>query len=222
MDLPTLVFVPGFMQRGDAWAPVARQLEERYPSILLDHAGEQPPPGGVVVGYSMGGRLALHAALAEPDRWRALALVGVSAGIEDREARRAADEELADWIEAHTIEEVVARWERLPVFATQSHALVEAQRPGRSLHDPKDLARLIRRAGQGAMPPVWDRLPELAIPVLCVAGAHDERYVAAGKRMAALLPNGTFRTIPGTGHAPQLENPDAVAAELCAFLGERF
>ena len=209
------------MQRGDAWAPVAERLGERYPSVLLEHAAEQPPPGGVVVGYSMGGRLALHAALREPDRWRALVLVGVSAGVEDREARRSADEELAAWIECHSIEEVVERWERLPVFATQSHALVEAQRHGRRSHDPAELARLLRRAGQGAMPPVWDRLPELALPVLCIAGALDEKYVAAGRRMASLLPDGTFRTIPGRGHAPQLEDPAAVAAELLAFLDER-
>ncbi len=209
------------MQRGDAWAPVARQLEERYPSILLDHAAEQPPAGNVVAGYSMGGRLALHAALAEPDRWLALILVGVSAGIEDREARRAADEELAAWIETRTIEEVVARWERLPLFATQSHALVEAQRPGRHSHDPKDLARLVRTAGQGAMPPVWDRLPGLEIPVLCLAGALDAPYAAAGRRMASLLPDGEFRTIPGCGHAPHLEAPQAVAAELVRFLDER-
>ena len=209
------------MQRGDAWAPVVERLGERYPSVVVDHAADQPPPGGVVVGYSMGGRLALHAAIAEPARWRALVLVGVSAGIEDRKARRSADEDLAAWIERHTIEEIVERWERLPVFGTQSHALVEAQRPGRHSHDPADLARLLRRAGQGAMPPVWDRLPELELPVLCIAGALDEKYVAAGRRMASLLPDGAFRTIPGCGHAPQLEDPGAVAAELRAFLDER-
>lgn len=209
------------MQRGDAWAPVAERLGERYPSVVLDHAADQPPPGGVVIGYSMGGRLALHAAIAEPTRWRALVLVGVSAGVEDRKARRSADEDLAAWIERHTIEEIAERWERLPVFATQSHALVEAQRPGRHSHDPADLARLLRRAGQGAMPPVWDRLPELELPVLCIAGALDEKYVSAGRRMAALLPTGALRTIAGCGHAPQLEDPDAVAAELRAFLDER-
>jgi pimeloyl-ACP methyl ester carboxylesterase len=116
---------------------------------------------------------------------------------------------------------VVERWERQPVFATQSPELVAAQRPGRLSHDPAELARLLRTAGQGAMPPVWDRLPELELPVLCMAGALDETYVAAARRMASLLPGGTMRTVPGAGHAPQLEKPDAVAAELRAFLDER-
>ena len=70
------------------------------------------------------------------------------------------------------------------------------------------------------MPPVWDRLHELAVPVLCLAGALDEKYGAAGQRMASLLPRGEFRAIDNAGHAPQLEAPDAVAAALREFLGE--
>jgi 2-succinyl-6-hydroxy-2,4-cyclohexadiene-1-carboxylate synthase len=217
MESPTLAFVPGFMQRGDAWAAVADRLGESYPSVLLDRADERPEPGVVPVGYSMGGRIVLHAALAEPGRWPALVLVGVSAGIEDPASRRAADEELADWIEAHSIEEVVARWETQPVFATQPHELVAAQRPGRLSHTPGDLARLLRTAGQGAMPAVWDRLRGLDAPVLCIAGALDEKYVAAGRRMASSLPRGALRTIPGAGHAPQLESPDDVAGEIDSF-----
>jgi 2-succinyl-6-hydroxy-2,4-cyclohexadiene-1-carboxylate synthase len=221
MNRPTLAFVPGFMQRGDAWAAVAGRLSESYPSVLLDRADDTPPDGAVVVGYSMGGRIALHAALAEPARWRALVTLGVSAGVDDPASRRAADEELAAWIESHPIEEVVERWEGQAVFATQPAELVEAQRRGRLAHDPAELARLLRAYGQGTMPPVWDRLPELRLPVLCVAGALDERYVAAGRRMASLLPDGTLRTVAGCGHAPQLEQPAAVADELRAFLDER-
>jgi 2-succinyl-6-hydroxy-2,4-cyclohexadiene-1-carboxylate synthase len=221
MERPTLAFVPGFMQRGDAWAAVADRLGERYPSVLLDRADEVPPPGAVVVGYSMGGRIALHAALGEQGRWRALVLVGVSAGVDDPEARRKADDELAEWIESSTIEDVVAHWEAQPVFATQPPEVVATQREGRLSHDPGELARLLRSYGQGVMPPVWDRLGQLEEPVLLLAGELDEKYVAAGRRMASALPDGAFRTIPGAGHAPQLEDPDAVAAELRAFLDER-
>ena len=206
------------MQRGDAWAAVADRLGERYPSVLLDRADERPGPGVVPVGYSMGGRIVLHAALAEPDRWPALVLVGVSAGVTDPSARRAADEELAGWIERTPIEEVVARWEAQPVFATQSDEVVAAQREGRLSYAPTELAYLLRTFGQGVMAPVWNRLPRLELPVLCVAGALDETYVAAGEHMASLLPRGTFRTVPGAGHAPQVEDPDAVAAALGEFL----
>jgi 2-succinyl-6-hydroxy-2,4-cyclohexadiene-1-carboxylate synthase len=177
----------------------------------------------VPVGYSMGGRIVLHRALAEPERWPALVLVGVSAGVEDPVGRRAADEELAAWIERTPIEEVVARWESQPVFATQSEQLVDAQRGGRLSHEPRELARLLRAYGQGVMPPVWDRLPELELPVLLLAGAADAKYVAAGERMTSLLPNASFAAIAEAGHAAHLEQPDAVAEQIDSFCrGLRF
>lgn len=209
------------MQSCDAWAAVADRLAESYPSALHERADELPQPGVVPVAYSMGGRIVLHRALAEPGRWPALVLVGVSAGVDDPEARRKADEELAARVESSTIEDVVAHWEAQPVFATQSPEVVAAQREGRLSHDPGELAHLLRSYGQGVMPSVWDRLAELTVPVLLLAGELDEKYVAAGRRMAAALPDGAFRMIPGAGHAPQLEAPDAVAAELRAFLDER-
>jgi len=210
------------MQRCDPWTAVARRLWERYPSALCERPDETPQRGVIPIAYSMGGRIALHRALAEPQRWPALVLVGVSAGVDDPLARRDADEELARWIERRPIEEVVARWEAQPVFATQSEELVDAQRRGRLSHAPAELADQLRAFGQGVMPAVWDRLPELEIPVLLLAGEFDVKYAAAGERMAALLPNGSFTAIPGAGHAPQLERPEAVAAELSAFLDERF
>jgi 2-succinyl-6-hydroxy-2,4-cyclohexadiene-1-carboxylate synthase len=211
------------MQRCGAWAAVADRLAQRYPSALHERADELPQPGVVPIAYSMGGRIVLHKALTEPHRWPALVLVGVSAGVEDPVGRRAADEELAAWIERHPIEEVVDRWEAQPAFATQPEELVAKQREGRLSYDPADLARTLRSFGQAVMPPVWERLPELKCPVLVLAGALDARYVAAGERMASLLPSGTFAAIPEAGHAPQLEQPVAVAELIDSFCaGLRF
>src|SRR3954454_10295782 len=208
------------MQRGEAWQPVATALAPRYRVQTLDFATwtfeerlEEIPAGGAVVGYSMGGRIALHASLREPARFHALTLIGVSAGAEDRDERRRSDEALAAWIEQHSIEEVVERWEAQPVFASQPAELRARQRPGRLSHEPRKLAQLLRSAGQGAMPPVWDRLHELRCPVLLIAGERDERYVEAAHRMAGLIPNASVRIVPGAGHAPQLEQP-LVVAEL--------
>ena len=229
-----VTFVPGFMQRGEAWQPVAARLAERYRSTCLDlrtwtfedrveEILTAVEPGGAVVGYSMGGRLALHAALREPARFGALVLIGVSAGIEgraEREDRRASDESLAEWMERRSIEEVVERWESQPVFDTQPPELREWQRPGRLSHDPRLLAELLRSAGQGALPPVWDRLPTLTCPVLLTAGEQDRRYASAAGRMAAEIPVARVKLIPDAGHAPQLEAPDEFAALLAEFLDE--
>ena len=229
---PTVTFVPGFMQRGEAWQPVAGVLAERYRVKCLDFAtwtfeerldeiAAATRQGDALVGYSMGGRLALHAALAAPDKLAALVLIGVSAGVEDREERRRSDESLAAWMEQRSIEEVVERWELSPVFATQSEELRERQRRGRLSHDPRLLAQLLRTAGQGTMEPVWDRLHTLRCPVLLVAGDHDEGYASAARRMARCMPNATVRLVPNTGHAPQLERPDLVADLLDEYLRDR-
>jgi 2-succinyl-6-hydroxy-2,4-cyclohexadiene-1-carboxylate synthase len=228
--VPEVVFLPGFMQHADSWSPIAAAVGERYPVRVLDFStwtfeervGEiraASGPESVVVGYSMGGRLALHAALRSS--FAGLVVVGASAGIEDadeRRRRRAADAELADWIERHSIEEVVARWERNPVFASQSPALVEAQRPGRLDHDPAALARLVRSAGQGARGPIWDRLASLPMPVLALAGANDNTYRVAAQRIASLAPRGQAVAIGGAGHAAHLEAPAAVAGVVAAFV----
>ena len=187
----------------------------------LEEIAAAMAPDAALVGYSMGGRLALHAALRRPRTLAALVLVGASAGIEDeaeRTQRRSADERLADWIEGRSIEEVVEAWERLPVFATQSPELREALRPGRLSHEPPELASLLRTAGQGAMPSVWERLPEIECQALLVAGESDDAYVEAMYRMADLMPRATTRLVPGAGHAPQLEAPDAFARLLLEFL----
>jgi 2-succinyl-6-hydroxy-2,4-cyclohexadiene-1-carboxylate synthase len=234
--MPEVVFLPGFMQHADAWSPVAAAVGERYPSKVVDFATwtfedrlaeirDASAPGDVLVGYSMGGRLGLHAALREPERYAGLALVGVSPGIEDdieRAQRGKADEELAAWIESHPIDEVVARWEDNLVFESQSPALVAAQRPGRLAHSPADLALLLRTAGQGAMAPVWDRVAELRIPVLAVAGENDGKYWQAAQRMRASAEALGLRieahAIEGAGHAAHLEHPHAVRDALLAWL----
>ena len=225
-----VLFIPGFMQRGDAWRPVAELLPERYPSTMLDHSEHsfegrlreiQESGAEVLVGYSLGGRLALRAALRSPESFRAVVLVGSTAGIEEgplRVARADADEKLASWMEAMPMEDIVGLWERQPLFADQSDALVEAQRPGRLSHDPRSLALLLRTAGQGALEPVWHELRSLELPLLAIAGARDDGYTRAAKRIGSTAPNGRAAIVEDAGHAPQLQRPDEVARLVSEFL----
>jgi 2-succinyl-6-hydroxy-2,4-cyclohexadiene-1-carboxylate synthase len=227
-----VLFIPGFMQRGDAWRPVAELLPERYPSRLLDHAehsfegrmGEILGSGAsVLVGYSLGGRLALRAALRSPDSFTAVVLVGATAGIDEgplRAHRAEADEKLASWMEAMPIEDIVGLWERQPLFADQSDALVEAQRAGRLSQDPRSLALLLRTAGQGVLDPVWHELRALDLPLLAIAGARDEGYMAAAKRMASVAPRGRVAIVEEAGHAAHLQQPEEVAGLIAGFLDD--
>jgi 2-succinyl-6-hydroxy-2,4-cyclohexadiene-1-carboxylate synthase len=226
-----VLFIPGFMQRGDAWRPVAELLPERYPSVLLDHRehsfkgrlGEisEAGEGRVLAGYSLGGRLALRAVLREPGRYAGLVTVSTTAGIDEavsRSARAEADERLAAWIEASPIEDVVGVWERQPLFADQADALVEQQRPGRLSHDPAALALLLRTAGQGVLEPVWHELLGLDLPVLSIAGGRDDGYVRAARRIAETAPRARAAVVEEAGHAPQLQQPEEVAGLIAGFL----
>ena len=228
-----VVLVPGFMQREDAWRPVAELLPERYPSVLLDHREHtydgrlaeiaEVGEGAVLCGYSLNGRLALRAALHGPGRHPAVVLVGATAGLEDpaaRAARRQDDERLASWMEGAAIEDVVALWERQPLFADQSDVLVDEQRAGRLSHDPRELASLLRSAGQGVLEPVWDDLTGLRSPLLALAGSRDGRYAEAARRMADAAPAGHWRTVEQAGHAAHIQRPEIVARLVVDFLDE--
>lgn len=239
-----LLLLHGFMQTGRAWDEVVRHLDgERYRPLAPDIRGHGAAarrrpidfascvedvvrlaaPRFALAGYSQGARLALHVALAHPGRVTRLVLVSATAGIEDagrRARRRAADEELAGWMEAdgRRMSEVADRWGAQPLFAGQPAAVAAAARGDRLANDPVHLAAALRGIGGGAMAPLWSRLHELGeLPVAVVAGELDPKYVALGERLVRALPNAALRIVPGAGHALALEAPAAVAAVIDGF-----
>lgn len=190
----------------------------------LDHRGL----GKVhLVGYSMGGRVALALAAAHPDRLAGLALIGASAGIEDeaeRDERRRRDETLAREIETPVaadgkggLEGFVDRWMALPVFATQArlgHRHLRLARLRRLAGSSRGYATSLRGMGQGAQPSYWADLPEIEVPTLLVAGALDEKYVRLARRMAEALPHARVEIVPDAGHAAHLEAPVVVGGAI--------
>ncbi|HEY8394287.1 MAG TPA: 2-succinyl-6-hydroxy-2,4-cyclohexadiene-1-carboxylate synthase [Thermaerobacter sp.] len=177
-----------------------------------------------LVGYSMGGRVALHVALAAPERIGALVLESASPGIADpaaRAERRRQDEALAARIEREGIEAFVRYWESLPLFATQRHlpeGVRERLRAQRLANRPHGLANSLRGMGAGAQEPLWARLPELHLPVLLVVGELDARYVGIAQEMVGLLPAARLAVVPGAGHTVHLERPADFNRVVTAFL----
>lgn len=179
---------------------------------------------GGVVGYSMGGRLALHYALRRPSPVRRLILESASPGLEDddeRAERRAADEALAERILRIGIEAFIDEWEALPLFASQEGLPREARathRARRLRNDPRSLAAALRGLGTGALSSLWDRLGELSAPTLLIVGELDRKFVEIGRRMEAALPRATLAVVPGSGHTVHLERPDAWLDLVTGFL----
>ncbi len=168
----------------------------------------------------MGGRFALHLALARPDLVSRLVLVSTTAGIDDgdeRAARRRADDLLAERIEDQGVEAFVAWWLARPLFATLAgDAAAIDSRLGNTA---AGLASSLRRAGTGTQEPLWDRLGNLSMPVLVVAGELDGAYLARGQRLVdGIGANATLLPVAGAGHSVHLEAPDVFAAVLEAFL----
>jgi 2-succinyl-6-hydroxy-2,4-cyclohexadiene-1-carboxylate synthase len=169
------------------------------------------------VGYSMGARVALAVALAVPEAVERLVLLAGTAGIEDeaeRAARRTADEALAAWLEDRPIAAFADRWAALPLWDGDPPAVRAAQREDVLRQDPAGLAAALRGLGTGTMPPLWDRLGELGMPVDVVVGERDRKFCALGERLRDALPHGRLHVVPGAGHGLAREAPATVAALL--------
>jgi len=218
---PDVVLLHGFTHTGASWGPVVAALGKSYRALapdirghgsasdrrpvtveaVLDDLAALAPARFTLAGYSMGGRLALHAALALPDRVERLVLIGASHA-------------LADQAERSTIEEFAGRWARTPVLAGQPPDVAAAVDADRRRNQPAGLAGALRGLGTGALPSLWDRLPEIARPVALVVGERDQKFRAIASEMAAGLRRADVVVVPGAGHAVHLEAPDAVARTI--------
>jgi 2-succinyl-6-hydroxy-2,4-cyclohexadiene-1-carboxylate synthase len=236
----TVVLLHGFSGTRRAWDLVAPLLDaERYLPLALDLPGHGERAGDpwpitfedcvdavlaaaperfVLCGYSLGGRVALHLALAAPERVARLVLIGANPGIEDpgeRAARLAADERLAQRLETEPFEEFIESWRTQPLFAQDPPEVGERARADQRRNQPLALAAAMRGLSVGAMQPLWDRLGELEMPAALLAGERDEKFVALSERALPLLRDGTLTILRG-GHGGPLEDPAGVARAICS------
>ena len=229
MDVSSIVLLHGFTQTSGSWDGVAARLCDRHAVRALDlpghgAAGEEraglwetaalvAETGGraTYIGYSLGGRVALHVAIARPDVVERLVLVGATAGIDDdeeRAARRRADEELAARIEEIGVDAFLTEWLAQPLFADlppDAAGLAE-----RRSNTAEGLAASLRASGTGMMdPPLWDRLEPIEAPVLVIAGELDVKF----RRLGASLVRGIgdhaeLVVVAGAGPAVPFEQPE--------------
>lgn len=178
-----------------------------------------------LVGYSMGGRLALHVAARRPERLLSLLTIGAHAGLdeESRAGRRHGDDALADRIEADGIEAFVDYWSALPLFAgleRRGEGYLAQLRADRLQNHVSGLACSLRGMGAGVMEPVWDDLGRVNVPCTFVAGQLDHGYAASARKLAASVPHGQVTLVLRAGHAAHQERPDAFARILADHLAQ--
>jgi 2-succinyl-6-hydroxy-2,4-cyclohexadiene-1-carboxylate synthase len=215
-DLPGHGATPAITPADCSMETTARQLVHIIETVLT--------PPVTLLGYSMGGRLALYTALEYPGLVHSLILESASPGIADdseRQPRRAADDALAQRILDHGMAVFVDEWERLPLFASYARlpeATRAALRQARLANDPAGLANSLRGMGTGAQPSLWGRLPALACSVLLMTGADDGKFTAIARQMTPALPRAEHVVIPACGHTPHLEQPAAFVDAVQNFM----
>ncbi|MBC49930.1 MAG: 2-succinyl-6-hydroxy-2,4-cyclohexadiene-1-carboxylate synthase [Ilumatobacter sp.] len=241
----SLTLAHGFTQTGRSWA----KLVEMLTRLGMDPAAISTPdlPGhgdsalvqadlwgsadrlvtagsttNTLVGYSMGGRVALHAAIRYPDSVKRLVLIGATPGLADdaeRRARRIADNALADHIEKVGVDAFIDEWLTNPLFAGLTKQT--AQRADRLRNTAAGLSSSLRLAGTGAQEPLWGSLADAKCPVLLIVGATDHKFRTIAENMADLLPDATVAVIDGAGHSVHLEQPAATVQVLLNWFAKR-
>lgn len=236
-DGPTVVLIHGFTQNSRCWAPLDESLAEDHDVLAVDLPGHgtrgdlvadlpatadllahqitdhlssaSRPPSAVVVGYSLGGRVALHLALTHPWLVERLVLIGATPGIEDpdeRAERRSADEAQAALVRRIGVPAFLDGWLALPLFAGLDDRT--AHRHAREANTAEGLASSLLHCGTGTQEPLWDRLSTLEMPTLLVTGASDRKFSGIADRMVdAIGRNATHMCVPGVGHTVHLEAP---------------
>lgn len=235
-----LTMLHGFTQTGACFGPLAEALALHHRVLTPDlpgHGTESRAAGldcsgaadelaercgrGDWLGYSLGGRIALHVALRHPEAVERLVLLSTTAGIDDpakRAARTAQDRQRADHVEALGVQRFLAEWLTMDMFSALEPWARFAEE--RARNTSAGLAGSLRNCGTGSMAPLWARLAELRMPVLVLAGSLDETYVEAARRMAtAIGAQAQVEIVPGAHHAVHLEDPATVTRIVESFLG---
>ncbi len=185
---------------------------------VLDDAGVRECN---LVGYSMGGRIALYFAVHHSSRVRTLTLESSSPGLTssaDRNDRRMVDAERADSIRTDLLG-FLAKWYRMPLFASlERHGLVESMIDMRSTNDPEEIARALEGLSVGAQPSLWERLQDLHIPALACTGELDTKYANIVGHMAMGSQQMDTVIVPDAGHCVHAERPQAFLVHLVHFL----
>ncbi|MCS0789693.1 2-succinyl-6-hydroxy-2,4-cyclohexadiene-1-carboxylate synthase [Cytobacillus firmus] len=248
-----LLLLHGFTGNSEGWKEFAPFWKDHSKTIALDIIGHgksgSPPDIGQyqieesaavinsllekmgigkidVLGYSMGGRLALTFAVNYPEKVRTLILESASPGLRteaERHERRIQDEKLSKRIRQEGIKNFIDYWENIPLFQSQKNlpekirTRIRSQRLANSIDG---LANSLDGMGTGMQPSWWDDLAHLEMPVLLITGNLDQKFCRIAEEMSKILPNVQWKTAEDAGHAIHVEKPELFGTIVSGFLSQ--
>ena len=249
-NAPVILYLHGFLGCREDWNPTASALGPAFGHLQIDlpghgATGNAPDdaafamPGcaralielvdhlGIqtchVLGYSMGGRLALYLARYHAGRFGRFVIASASPGLKtsgERTERINRDHELALRLRSDGLDRFLTDWYNLPLFATldQDSEAFRQLLVRRRRNDPEALARSLQQMGTGAQPSLWDELGSIKAAALFVAGARDAKFKNLASQMANLCPHAQLAILADAGHTVHLETPDAFCRATVRFL----
>lgn len=190
-------------------------------NLLLDRLGIKKID---LLGYSMGGRLAITFAVNYPEKVRKLVLESTTPGlktINEQVERKQQDAALSARILTEGVESFVNYWENIPLFHSQRNLPTnkkEALKKQRLEHSSIGLANSLLGMGTGSQPSWWEAIKGFQFETLIVVGELDEKFITIGKEMSLQTPNAEFCLINGAGHAIHVEEPEKFGTIVSEFL----
>jgi 2-succinyl-6-hydroxy-2,4-cyclohexadiene-1-carboxylate synthase len=174
---------------------------------------------GILVGYSMGARMALLVALQHPEMVTQLVLISGTPGLKtqsERAARQKSDNELADRIETIGLSAFLDEWLALPIFSGLSNET--NQRNERLRNTTQGLADSLRFAGTGTQESQWPKLHQLSMPVHLIVGELDEKFKSIAIEMKPMISTSELTVVENAGHTVHLEDPTTTAQLLDSII----
>ncbi|WP_313799401.1 2-succinyl-6-hydroxy-2,4-cyclohexadiene-1-carboxylate synthase [Cytobacillus sp.] len=251
VNLPPLVLLHGFTGNAYSWRklkPFLKGIRNVFAIDIVGH-GKTDAPADIsrytiesaardidlileqmrieqanILGYSMGGRLALTFALKYPNKVGKVILESASPGLEEegqQAARRIQDENLAIRIREEGIPAFIEYWENIPLFNTQKRLAENIRvemRNQRLANSQIGLVNSLKGMGTGSQPSWWSKLDELSMPFLLLTGSLDEKFCLIADRMQATMKNARRITISDCGHAIHVEKPKIFGTIVSEFL----
>lgn len=223
------LIVPDIIGHGETESPEELglyQIESMANSLntILEKTGVDQVD---LLGYSMGGRLALTFALLFPNRVRKLILESASPGLKtesEREVRRMNDAKLANFIVDKGLKSFVDYWEDISLFQTMKRLPASVKnkiREQRLMNSPLGLKNSLLGMGTGSQPSWWKQLDQLSCDVLLLTGSEDQKFCRIAEEMAVRLKKATWRVVGNSGHAIHVEEPEKFGTIVSDFLSNQ-